>query len=256
VLFPAPCRICQRPLVNASRIPVCEPCLESFERLEPPICQQCGRPSRFVAAGLTGPALCRLCRTGTYGFARARSFAIYNDALGAAVVLLKYEEVKRLGEWFAARLGETMAQQGGEFRPDMVAPVPLHRDRLRERGYNQAEVIARPLARRLGLPLLPRLLVRARPRPPQLVLSRRERWNSVRGAYVTHADARVDKARILLVDDVFTTGATLDACARALRKAGAAEVMGLTVARVVPKWLLGSPQAREIEKNRQSRSRI
>lgn len=246
VLFPAPCRICLQPLTNASRIPVCEACLQSFERVAEPLCEQCGRPFTAPMAAQTVQPLCRVCRAGTYGFTRARSFAIYNDALGAAIVLLKYEEVTRLGDWFAARLVETIAAHGNDFCPDVVVPVPLHADRLRERGYNQAEMIARPLARRLGLKLDPCLLARTRPRPPQLVLSRSERWKSVRGAYATREGVRVDKARVLLVDDVFTTGATLNACAGALRKAGAAEVMGLTVGRVVAGWpSSGSPQPRE-----------
>ena len=90
--------------------------------------------------------------------------------------------------------------------------------RLRERGYNQAELIARPLARMLGIPFRSYLLVRTRPRPNKIRLTRRERWETVRGAYATHKMAQVDKLRVLLVDDVFTTGATLDACSRALKR--------------------------------------
>jgi predicted amidophosphoribosyltransferase len=105
---------------------------------------------------------------------------------------------------------------------------------LRERGYNQAELIAKPFARMLGIPFRSYLLVRTRPRPNQLRLTRRERWETVRGAYATHKTAQVDKLRVILVDDVFTTGATLDACSRALKGAGAARVVGLTVARALP----------------------
>jgi ComF family protein len=255
VLFPAPCRICAQPLTTASRIPVCERCLASFERIEEPFCPCCGHPFAAAMPAQTVQPLCRLCRMGTYSFTRARSFAVYNDALGAAIILLKYEDVMPLGGWFAARLAETVARQAQELSADIVVPVPLHAARLRERGYNQAERIARPLARALGLKLEPRLMVRTRPRPPQLVLSRSERWKSVRGAYATREGTRVDKARVLLIDDVFTTGATLDACARTLRKAGAAEVIGLTVARVVPSWWSsGSPRAREAaEKAKTSR---
>jgi len=139
-----------------------------------------------------------------------------------------------LGHWFAERLAEVIRKAGEEFQADAVVPVPLHPDRQRERGYNQAELIARPLARRLGLKLGSYLLMRTKPRPAQLVLSRSEHWKSVRGAYATRRGVRVDKLRILLVDDVLTTGATLDACSRVLKKAGAASVLGLTVARVVP----------------------
>jgi competence protein ComFC len=107
---------------------------------------------------------------------------------------------------------------------------------MRERGYNQAELIARPLPRLIGIPFRSYLLVRTRPRQNQLRLTRRERWETVRGAYATHRTAQVDKLRVLLVDDVFTTGATLDACYRALKGAGAARVVGLTVARALPRF--------------------
>lgn len=232
VVFPAPCRICGQTLATACRIPICHDCLHGFERISEPMCVCCGRPLASPAAAQSAQPLCRLCRVNFYAFERVRSFALYDDALSEAIVLLKYEEVTRLGDWFAARLSEIVSQAPADWRADVVVPVPLHPERQRERGYNQAEMIARPLSKRLGLKLDSRLLVRTKPRPPQLVLSRAEHWKSVRGAYATRAGLQVDNLRVLLVDDVLTTGATLDACARALRKAGAAAVFGLTVARV------------------------
>ncbi|HEX4001275.1 MAG TPA: ComF family protein [Candidatus Acidoferrales bacterium] len=232
VFFPAPCRICARTLTNASRIPICESCLDGFERIAEPMCLCCGRPFESGVAREALEPKCRLCRAGFYAFDRARSFATYDDALSEAIVLLKYEEVRRLGDWFARRLAEIVARAPADWRADVVVPVPLHRERRRERGYNQAELIARPLARRLQLALDAGVLIRTKPRPAQLVLSRSEHWKSVRGAYATREGRRVDNLRVLLVDDVLTTGATLDACARALKKAGAAAVLGLTVARV------------------------
>jgi ComF family protein len=232
VVFPAPCRICGQTLATASRIPICEDCLDGFERISEPMCACCGRPFASLAAAQSAQPLCRLCRVNFYAFERARSFAVYDDALSEAIVLLKYEEVARLGDWFAAHLSRIVSQAPADWRADVVVPVPLHPERQRERGYNQAELIARPLAKRLDLKMEPRLLVRTKPRPPQLVLSRTEHWKSVRGAYATRAGLQVDNLRVLLVDDVLTTGATLDACARALQKAGAAAVFGLTVARV------------------------
>jgi len=197
------------------------------------MCSCCGRPFELAPQVQSAPGLCRLCRSNFYAFERARSFAYYNDALAGAIVLLKYEEVTRLGDWFAGRLADLIQTAGENFRADAVVPVPLHPDRQRERGYNQAELIARPLARRLGVKLGAYLLTRTKPRPARLVLSRSEHWKSVRGAYATRKGVRVDKMRILLVDDVLTTGATLDACSRVLKRAGAASVFGLTVARVV-----------------------
>ncbi|HYL47045.1 MAG TPA: ComF family protein [Candidatus Limnocylindrales bacterium] len=244
VIFPAPCRVCGEALVSASRIPVCEPCLGSFERISEPMCQICGRPFTYPIAAQTVPSLCRLCRARFFGFDRARSYANYNDALGKAIVLLKYEEVKPLGRWFAERLADVVRNNGEAFKADVVVPVPLHPDRQRERGYNQAELIARPLASMLGIRLGPYLLVRKKPRPAKLVLSRTERWSSVRGAYATREGAEVDNLRVLLVDDVLTTGATLDACSRALKKAGAAEVFALTMGRVVSSRALSGPAQR------------
>jgi ComF family protein len=167
----------------------------------------------------------------------ARSFAIYEQTLTEAVLLLKYQEVTRLGDWFAERLAEVISRAAGDWRADIVVPVPLHADRRRERGYNQAELIARPLAERLHIRFNSRILVRTKPRPPQLVLSRTEHWKSVRGAYAIGPRVKVDNLRVLLVDDVLTTGATLDAGARVLKKAGAAAVLGLTVGRVRPGFL-------------------
>jgi ComF family protein len=120
---------------------------------------------------------------------------------------------------------------------DVVVPVPIHSDRLRERGYNQAELIAKPMAGRLGLPFQKYLLVRTHARPERLKLTRKQRWETVRGAYQKRPDADVDNLSVLLVDDVFTTGATLDACAKALRDGGAKAVYALTVARVLTDWM-------------------
>jgi ComF family protein len=196
------------------------------------MCLCCGRPFASALAGEAMLPLCRLCRVNFYAFNRARSFAVYDESLSEAMLLLKYDEVARLGSWFADRLAEIVSREEKEWKADVVVPVPLHAERQRERGYNQADLIARPLAKRLGLKLNAGLLVRTRPRPAQLVLSRTEHWKSVRGAYATRKGQRVDNLRILLIDDVLTTGATLDACARALKKAGAAAVLALTVGRV------------------------
>lgn len=232
VLFAAPCRICGEILANASRIPICETCLVGFERIVDPMCLCCGRPFDSPIAAHSVQPLCRLCRVNFYAFDRARSFATYDETLAEAIVLLKYEEVTRLGYWFADRLAEVLRQTVGDWQADVVVPVPLHVERQRERGYNQAELIARPLAKKLSLDLDSRLLIRAKPRPARLVLSRTEHWKSVRGAYAIREGRKADSLRVLLVDDVLTTGATLDSCARALKKAGAQVILGLTIARV------------------------
>ena len=236
VVFPADCRICEGLLTTASRVPVCEACLSAFERLGPRICAICGTPlewRRPFEAERNGERVCRLCADHRYGFDRARSYAHYSRGLVQAILLLKFEQIEPLAGWFAGRLAELAQREKLAEGIDVVVPVPLHRERQRERGFNQADLIARAVARRLGLPYRPVLLVRTKPRPNKHTLSLEERWESVRGAFATLPGSQVDKQRVLLVDDVMTTGATLDACARALQEAGAQRVIGLTVARAV-----------------------
>ena len=241
VFFPGDCRLCEQLLTRANCIPICDECLALFRPLCENICKICGQPLETFA----GPAaseqsppqgareregICGVCQLSTYAFDRARSYALYNAGLIRAIVMLKFERIQPLGEWFAERLVE-VARREESLAADVVVPVPLHRQRERERGYNQADLIAKPLARRLKLPYRPNALVRKRPRPDTHILTFRERWESVRGAFATQNCSQVDNLRVLLVDDVLTTGATLDACAKVLRQAGAKSVIGLTVAR-------------------------
>jgi ComF family protein len=241
VLMPDDCRVCDRPREDASRIPVCAECLDSFFPIREPICSVCGRPMLpGTHLSAEGP-LCALCRRGIYAFDLARSYAAYDPPLMRAVTLLKHEAIRPLAGWFGIRLTDVARSAMQGFSPNLVVPVPLHPERQRERGFNQAELLARVVARGLGLPMDEKAIARQKPRPPKLRLSRHERWEVVRGAYAATPGRRIDNRRVLLVDDVFTTGATLDACSRALRSAGAAEVAALTVARVVDAWAGAAP---------------
>jgi ComF family protein len=231
VFFPAGCRICERLLVRASRVPFCEECLASFAAAPEKSCEVCGQALAWMTVREGEPLVCRACQQKTYAFERARSYGIYDRQLVRAILLLKWERIEPLGAWFAEKLAEIVRRESGLLGADIVVPVPLHRDRERQRGYNQAGLISKPLARKLGLPHKAVLLMRTRPRPGKQVLSLEERWESVRGAFATRPGSQVDNKRVLLVDDVMTTGATLDACARALLKSGAKCVLGLTIAR-------------------------
>ncbi|HYL83699.1 MAG TPA: ComF family protein [Candidatus Angelobacter sp.] len=233
VIFPAGCRICDALLTDARRVPICDACLASFSQVPRPLCEICGRPLPGLTPQEQQMARCPVCRDKTYAFERARSFAIYEGPLVRAILLLKFEQIEPLGKWFAERLAEVIDGEGKAMAADVVVPVPLHRERERERGYNQAALLSKPLARRLRIPHESILLMRTRARPDKRILSLEERWESVRGAFATRPGSQVDNLRVLLVDDVLTTGATMDACSRALLEAGAKSVMGLTVARAV-----------------------
>jgi ComF family protein len=150
-----------------------------------------------------------------------------------AILLLQYERIEPLGRWFADRLVEVIRADEKRLWGDMVVPVPLHRQRQKERGFNRVELFAQPLAGRLGISYRPVLLMRTRPRPEKHLLDDEERWESVRGAFALKQGGRVDNSRVLLLDDVMMTGATLDARSRALADAGASSVIALTVARAV-----------------------
>jgi len=259
VFYPAGCRLCGRLLIHASRLPICDECLASFATLPTPVCDICGsplttpfastvddvgaRPSNLPNFGAADGVAnrwpdCLGCLGRTYTFERVRSYAAYQGQLVRAIMMLKFERVEPLAVWFAKRLANLMKQE--RLTADVVVPVALHRQRERERGYNQADLIARPLARQLRLPYRAVLLIRTKPRPDKHILSLSERWESVRGAFATRPDSQVDNLRVLLIDDVMTTGATLDACAKALRQAGAKSVIGLTVARAIRHPIQGS----------------
>lgn len=231
VLFPAGCRLCDQLLADARRLPLCDDCLSSFPRVLPGSCDICGLPGTFNPEFPHALSYCRDCQERRFAFQIARSFGLYEGALVRAILLLKHERIEPLGTWFAERLAEVVGREAERARADMIVPVPLHRQRARERGFNQVDIFGRPLAKRLRLPYRPVLLMRLRPRPEKHLLRRDERWEAARGAFAMRDGGRVDNLRILLLDDVMTTGATLDACSRALREAGAKSVVGLTIAR-------------------------
>jgi competence protein ComFC len=234
VFFPGGCRLCERLLTRASRLPICEECLGSFPALPARVCAICGSPALAVSTlpeNGVAPLTCMDCEERTYSFERARSYAAYRGVLMRAVVLLKFERIDPLAAYFGERVASVAKRDS--LAADIVVPVPLHRVRERERGFNQAELIAREVAKRLRLPLKPVLLTRTKARPDKHILSFDERWRIVRGAFATRPGSQVDNKRVLLLDDVMTTGATLDACAKALLEAGAKSVIGLTVARAV-----------------------
>jgi len=231
ILFPGCCRLCDQLLVDARRLPVCDYCLSSFPAIPPGSCDICGLPGAFDPEFPKDSAVCADCASHRFAFDRARSFGLYEGELVRAILLLKHEQINPLGKWFSKQLVNVVRREVGQTDADLVIPVPLHSHRARERGFNQVDLFGRPLARLLRLPYRSLLLVRSRPRPEKHLLRSEERWESVRGAFAMRTGARVDNLRILLLDDVMTTGATLDACSRALREAGAKVVVALTIAR-------------------------
>ncbi len=210
---------------------LCGTCWQEVLFVTPPFCRQCGHPLPHSA--VIEP-LCAACLTEPPSFERMRT-ALRYEAAGRRLIL-RFKHAERI-EGVATFAG-WMVEAATDLLPetDVLVPVPLHRWRLLRRGYNQAALLARAVARLARRPCVPDLLERHRPTPSQQRLSARARRENVTPAafrpHRRHRD-RIPGARILLVDDVFTTGSTLDACAKVLRRAGAARVDALTLARVV-----------------------
>jgi ComF family protein len=223
VLAPA-CAACDRPLDHPTRGPVCDGCWRSILPLTPPLCDRCGDP---LPSWRDIHERCPRCRRGRPSVDRARAIGAYDGALRAIVHSLKYDGRRSLAYRLAAlmRLRAADLLEGAS----CVIPVPLHPSRRRQRGFNQAA----DLARHLGLPVS-HALRRVRATATQTGLPAARRHRNVRDAFATTRSARgLDGAVVVLVDDVCTTGATLEACARSLKEAGVAEVRAVTAARVV-----------------------
>ncbi len=208
---------------------LCPFCRRRVTALEPPFCPRCG----IMFAGRSGPIrLCGRCRREPPPFAAARAAFAYEGAVRELLHAFKYRGRLRAGRFLGRCLEETWRRYGKPEEIDLVVPVPLHPGRLRQRGFNPVEQLLR---RWQGPPVGRDVLARVHPGPSQTGLDRAARRAHVARAFRVVEEAAVRGRRVLLVDDVLTTGATAAACARVLREAGASEVQVLAVARTLPR---------------------
>ena len=226
LLFPPLCIGCRAPVADAG---FCAGCWSKLAFLDGPACACCGLP--FPVA-LDGENLCAACLSRPPAFDRARAILAYDENSRGAILALKHADRLELVPGFArwlARSGQYLINES-----DVVVPVPLHRLRLWRRRYNQSAELARRLARDWKLDFDPIALVRSRATASQgAMASAKARRRNVLGAFKVPESERVAGKRVLLLDDVMTTGATAEACARALKRAGADRVHVLALARVV-----------------------
>ncbi|MGA6981086.1 MAG: ComF family protein [Candidatus Sulfotelmatobacter sp.] len=241
VLFPSDCRLCGLPLVNISRLPVCPECLSAMRPAAGTLCSLCGERlvSIYAASSSDGEVKCGLCRRIEPPFMRAVAYGGFEGGLRELIHLLKYSGVRPAANVLGRMLAEAIAELKPSFSPSsvIVIPVPLYRGKLRQREFNHAELIARAATKIVGrsgrLQMGPDLLERKRETSSQAGLTSHQRRENVRGAFGVMRPELVKDREILIVDDVYTTGATVSECARVLRRAGATKVWVATVARTM-----------------------
>lgn len=230
VVFPPLCPMCSAVARDHENLPFCGPCAARIKKISHPMCPVCGTP--FPGTN-DADHLCGDCLLSPKAFSLARAYGYYDEVLLKAIHAFKYQGETTLGR----HLGRLMAQCDYAGFPaasaSVVMPVPLHRRRLRERAFNQALILARAVAGRYAIPLDFTSLKRHIYTTPQISLGKTERQANVRGAFQVVKPEKVKGAKILLIDDVYTTGNTLHECARILIESGADDVIVLTLARAV-----------------------
>lgn len=224
LLYPHGCMVCRCALPDGQML--CEACDERLPRLEPPYCQVCSQP---FDGEITQDFTCATCEGRRFHFRHAISTRRNTGKARQLIHRFKYQRQfhlrRLLGEWLCECLGDKRLEPF-----DLIVPVPLHPVRLREREFNQAEALGEILAARAARPLVP-VLRRTRRTESQTHFDRDRRLANLRGAFAVQDTAAVAGASILLIDDVFTTGSTVDECAKCLLDAGAASVQVATAAR-------------------------
>lgn len=228
-VFPPLCHLCRGHIPRAGRLHVCPPCRESLVAPAHPLCTICGAP--FAGAGEDHP--CSSCLIHPPSFDAARASLLHDGPGRALIHAFKYDFRTQLRRPLALLMAERLTDFVTLHRPDLIVPVPLHARRLRSRGFNQALLLAELLGREWGVTLVRHPLKRVRWTEPQINLAAEQRRANVRGAFHVPDAKPVNGKRLLLVDDVFTTGSTVEECARVLKEAGASRVLVVTVSRAV-----------------------
>jgi ComF family protein len=224
IVFPSICYLCSSPARTG--MPLCADCLAKFDYLGESRCDICGEA---FAGGVAH--LCADCLDSKPKFAKARAFVKFSEPATRIVHAFKYQRGFHYLDWMVAGMLEVFKREFAGEKFDLLIPMSLHWRRLMARGYNQALILARPLSRKLRIPLEASVLNRAKNNPPQVGLSKAERRENLKKVFEVTNRKTVEDKTVLLVDDVITTGATANEAARALRKAGAEKVCVLAFAR-------------------------
>lgn len=228
IVFPSACKICGLPLEKSDEKIVCQECLSRVEVHRGRICQVCGR---FLSSENQIANSCLECRKNLPPFTRHRSLGPYSGRLKEMIILFKYKGYEILSQPLASLLYEKFRTDDEIFTGvDFILSVPLHPQKEKARGFNQARLLAQQLSRLSGLPLLDRDLVKIKNTTAQVSLTAKERQLNLREAFAVRKPEKIRSRTLLLIDDVFTTGSTISQCALVLKQAGAKEIRALTLA--------------------------
>ena len=225
-LLPPQCHCCEK-ILDEGQQGICSDCLSEIHWIEPPFCSVCGTP--FVSQEVRSHP-CSSCLTKRRYFTMARALGAYHGSLQEVIHRWKYQGKATLTPFLGQWMTERFYRYWDPKLFDFLISVPLHKQRLRERGFNQALLLVKELSHRTGIPYRKRILQKVRPTLPQVNLSGAEREKGVRGSFQIVGKEELEGKTILLVDDVYTTGATVNECSKMLLAAGAERVDVLTLA--------------------------
>lgn len=220
LLFPLRCPVCDRP-VPVGEGEACLKCRNQLVKVSGAYCMKCGKPL------LTQQEYCMDCENHRHLFCAGRGLYVYTHAAGA-IYRFKYSGRQEYAAFFGQQMAEAFASYIKAIRPDALIPVPLHEERLQKRGYNQAELLAAELGRRVLVPVAGRMVVRVKNTIPQKELNLIQRQNNLKKAFKIVAND-VKLKTIILIDDIYTTGSTMDALTAVLLEAGVEKVYFLTL---------------------------
>jgi len=230
-ILPTSCSYCNSSIAGSGIPYFCSSCWSDFTPIRGPVCPRCGRPFESPEALSHSPEhACSACRLNPPLFDQALSIGYFEGSLREAIHQFKYRPCRSLGRPLGHWMVENIRVVSGI---DIVMPVPLHVRRLKQRGFNQALLLAHRTSEALSIPLSCDNLFRVRPTRPQVELTGEERIKNVSGAFALRQPGALADKNVVLIDDVFTTGATMNECALVLKRAGAARVTALTLARAV-----------------------
>ncbi len=217
IIFPRRCPVCDD-AVDVHGALICRGCAGDFNRIRDPYCLKCGRPLFDETQ-----RLCDECKTRKHDFVRGRAVFEYDEALKESIYRYKYGGRREYADYYGRIMADTLGDWIRSLKPDALIPVPVHKKRLRERGYNQAQLLSRKLSELLDIPTYSDILTRTEDTRVQKGLNARERQNNLKKALKINCDV-VKLKNIIVIDDIYTTGSTIDAAASCFKDIGVTEV--------------------------------